>query len=523
MKRRKFTFSPAYANSKKAGLKISRLFTQRQYRRRKLKEVRQFIQKSLQGSSLAKGSAAACLFLALGLPAISQTSCKTFQNADAANPITKLLKGSEEIYGLDFVDIDADGDLDCYAKIYSDQTYIPAIPVLFRNVGTNNLPVYVRDANTGFATTDDGFYTFSDIQFADMDGDGDFDCFIGESYSFGGTTIHYYQNQGTPAQPKFVANEAANPVRFAYAFYGITFTIADIDNDGDLDLSYTTDAGFYGSEIYFNIGTQTQPDFQQHKVSPQSFFTRVYYDFNKDGLPDYVDNEYTTQNQYLNIGPKENPRYKLNPPNAPQFNNGIPYRFADINGDGFAEVFNFNGGYATTAPIAVINAKPEQTGNFSYTLLSSANQSKFYTYQWKLNGVDIPGATSSSYRATRKGKYTLTVTGSCGTGISLPYALKTSEGVENNEAFIANTTAAIHSPVLMQASPNPFTSAVTLRIAQTPNGSLIKVCDLQGRVLLTKQTSGATITIGEKLSRGIYVVQVWQKDGLVFSKKIIKE
>ena len=63
----------------------------------------------------------------------------------------------------------------------------------------------------------------------------------------------------------------------------------------------------------------------------------------------------------MNIGPKENPKYKLNPANGPQFNNGIPYRFADLNGDGFAEVFNFHGGYSTTAPIAVINAKPGQT------------------------------------------------------------------------------------------------------------------------------------------------------------------
>ena len=136
----------------------------------------------------------------------------------------------------------------------------------------------------------------------------------------------------------------------------------------------------------------------------------------------------------------------------------------------------------------------------------------------------MPGATSASYPATRKGKYTLTVIGSCGIGLSLPFILKTSAGVENNEAFIANATKGIHSSVLMQALPNPFTNSITLKIAQPVYGSsTIKVTDLQGRVLLTKQTPDAVISVGEKLTKGVYIVQVWQSNGLVFSQKVIKE
>lgn len=39
-----------------------------------------------------------------------------------------------------------------------------------------------------------------------------------------------------------------------------------------------------------------------------------------------------------------------------------------------------------------------------------------YSYQWKLNGTIIPGATSSEYYAKAPGSYTCTITASCGSG-----------------------------------------------------------------------------------------------------------
>ena len=63
-----------------------------------------------------------------------------------------------------------------------------------------------------------------------------------------------------------------------------------------------------------------------------------------------------------------------------------------------------------------------------------------------------------------------------------------------------------------------------LRIAQLVSGGLVmKLCDLQGRILLNKQMADAMVHVGEKLTHGMYVVQVWQQDGLVFSGKVMKE
>lgn len=502
---------------------VCRLANSHTKRRSKASRICQSLQRSLHSSTLFRTGAAACLAIALGLPAVAQQGpvCNTFQNADAANPIYKLLRPGEGIEGLDFVDIDADGDLDCYVKIWEPQYGPYHFPVLFRNRGTKEFPVFVRDDNSGFQNTSDVTYSYSDVQFADLDGDGDFDCFIAESYPiFGdinGTTINYYQNVGTAQSPQFVANKADNPLGFAYSFYGIGFSIADIDGDGDLDVNVSPEFGFYGQTTYINTGTPTHPQFGAGRRDNSTASHRIFYDWNKDGLIDYFDDGAYNRN----IGPKGNPKFVADA-TGPQFGYGAPYRFVDLNNDGFPEVFSFGGGYSTLAPVAVVKAKTGGQGGFSYTLLTSANQSPDYTYQWKLNGVDIAGATRPFYPATRPGKYTLAVTGSCGTGLSQPYILKKTAAA--GDALIAQNLPGVHPPVLIQVFPNPFTSVVTLRIAQPGSGgSLIKVCDMQGRVLLTKQTADATVQVGATLVHGVYVVQVWQKNRLVYSGKIVKE
>ena len=523
MKRRKFTFAASYAGAHTRGMKPVCLPVADRKRRSKASRLCQYLTKSLRSSPLLRTGAAACLAIALGLPARAQQPlCNTFQNADAANPIYKLLRPGEGIEGLDFVDIDADGDLDCYVKIWEPEYGPYHFPVLFRNAGSKDFPVFVRDDNSGFENTSNVVYSYSDVQFADMDGDGDFDCFIAESYPvFGGlngTTIHYFENTGTAQKPVFVSNEAGNPIQF-YSFYGIGFSIADIDGDGDLDIDVSPDFGFYGQTTYINTGTKTNPQFDNGRRDNSTADHRIFYDWNKDGLLDYFDDGAYHQN----IGPRSNPKYTTDS-TGPQFGNGAPYRFVDLNNDGFPEVFSFSGAYSTLAPVAVITAKPGQQGSFSYTLLTSTNQSPDYKYQWKLNGKDITGATRPSYPAARAGKYTLAVTGSCGTGLSQPYILRKRAGAAADDALIADRMISVHPSVLMQAYPNPFTHSVTLRIAQPASGgSLVKMCDLRGRIFLTKQTADAMVQVGENLPRGTYLVQVWQKDGLVFSGKVMKE
>jgi hypothetical protein len=73
--------------------------------------------------------------------------------------------------------------------------------------------------------------------FADLDGDGDLDAFVGE---YSGNTI-FFENTGTASAPAFAAS-SANPFGLADVGDLASPDFADIDGDGDLD-------AFIGSSV----------------------------------------------------------------------------------------------------------------------------------------------------------------------------------------------------------------------------------------------------------------------------------
>ena len=74
------------------------------------------------------------------------------------------------------------------------------------------------------ATSADGAY---DVHVADMDGDGDLDIVSASSF---GDKIAWYENDGA-ADPSFTAANIASRVFGAYDVH-----VADMDGDGDLDI-----------------------------------------------------------------------------------------------------------------------------------------------------------------------------------------------------------------------------------------------------------------------------------------------
>ena len=81
--------------------------------------------------------------------------------------------------------------------------------------------------------------------FVDIDGDGDYDAFIGEKYG----TVKYYENIGSRSNPDFVEQTGlSNPLVFADVGYASAPTFVDIDGDGDYD-SFIGD--YYGNLNYF--------------------------------------------------------------------------------------------------------------------------------------------------------------------------------------------------------------------------------------------------------------------------------
>ena len=139
-------------------------------------------------------------------------------------------------------DIDADGDLDAFVGNYNGNT------LFYRNTGTTAAPTFTLEATNPFGLTDVGFLAVP--TFADIDGDGDLDAFVGNT---DGDTL-FYRNSGTATAPAFTL-EATNPFGLTNVGSSAAPTFADIDGDGDLDAFVGNSDGNTG--FFENTATNT--------------------------------------------------------------------------------------------------------------------------------------------------------------------------------------------------------------------------------------------------------------------------
>jgi len=174
-----------------------------------------------------------------------------------------------------FADIDNDGDQDAFiGEKYGTVKY-------YKNTGNNTNPVFTEQtgALNPFNGVDVGWSAVP--AFADVDNDGDWDAFIGESLG----TIKYYKNTGDSTNPAFTEQTGANNL-----FDGVdvvnnaNLTFADIDNDGDWDAFIGEGSG----TIYYykNTGTITNPVFTQ-QTGANNLFNGV--DVGRYAAPTFAD------------------------------------------------------------------------------------------------------------------------------------------------------------------------------------------------------------------------------------------
>jgi hypothetical protein len=273
-----------------------------------------------------------------------------FENTgDAINPA--FLERTDTLNPLDgldvtensapcFIDLDGDGDMDVF--IGEADGYIN----YFKNIGNATNPDFARRVGSLNPLNSVDVEYDSIPSFADLDGDGDLDAFIGERYGM----IKYFRNTGSATNPAFIElTGSLNPLKDVDVMYNSAPNFADLDGDGDLD-AFTGD--LIGTIAYFeNTGSATSPAMINRSFNPFNgidvgfLSTPSVADLDGDGDLDTFIGEYYGTIQYIENThgtPKQffiQRSGSLNPLNFVDVGLYSKPSFADLDKDGDLDAF----------------------------------------------------------------------------------------------------------------------------------------------------------------------------------------
>jgi len=254
-----------------------------------------------------------------------------------------------------FGDIDGDGDMDMVVgdEYKSSFSY-------FENTGSATEPVYTerKDSDNPFNGFTSGSYLRTPF-LADIDADGDLNLIAG-ALRMPSSGISYWENTGSITAPKYEQRKGAenpfNGIGYQNANSYARPILADIDNDGDLDLIYS-DAKHNKVFFYQNTGTPSTPLFQNvtgTDADPfrdvnfyisdilQPYLSIAFIDVNSDGDLDIVSSDYSGHFYYYrNSGTPEVPKFENASKDLVNYMDVKSYgtpAITDINGDGKEDI-----------------------------------------------------------------------------------------------------------------------------------------------------------------------------------------
>jgi len=177
-----------------------------------------------------------------------------------------------------FVDIDADGDYDLFIGNSDGQLSF------YENIGTTTAPAFRWIADT-LAYIQPNLHFSAAPAFTDIEADGDLDLFVGSNSG----RLIFYENQGSLRSPNFVLTTSAYENISVGGYSAPHF--ADYDKDGDADLFI---GSVFGGAIHFyeNAGTTSKPRFQFKKQIRHAFNVEYaipfLHDWTSDGILDLM-------------------------------------------------------------------------------------------------------------------------------------------------------------------------------------------------------------------------------------------
>ena len=255
-----------------------------------------------------------------------------------------------------FVDIDADRDFDFFTGVVTGEIR------LYRNTGTPTLSAFTFETDhwqdlrivsfgqaIGKASQQDLLHGANILEFTDIDGDGDADCFYGDIFHRG---LYFLRNDGNPVAAKMAIADTLFPRIQPILTLGNNIPrFADIDADGDPDL-FVAALQQQQEQFYFyqNLGTKTAPNFkvQAAKMLPMidagTNSVPAFADIDTDGDQDlFMGNLDGQISFYENTGTALAPAFRWITDNLPNLQPNLHYAatpaFSDIDADGDLDLF----------------------------------------------------------------------------------------------------------------------------------------------------------------------------------------